>query len=767
MKFKFFTYLSALLISITILQSCKVQTPAVIAAEKAWNTEKYFVAADLYKQAIPTVRKKEDKAELTFKVAECYRLINNHKQSEVWYEKAIKAGYEKPDGYLRWAEAQRSQDKFEKAMETYQELLIIKPNDSLALIGLNMCKTAIKWKEKPNAFDVFNELGLNTKDFDYAPAYYGKGIIFTSNREPVKGKNLYERTGKGYENIYASSQTAKNKWTKAEPLNKDINTPYNEGVAVFDKENRILYFTQCNGAKGKQTGCNILQTTNEGANWTEPQIIPIPNPDSALIAHPSITADGKRLYFVSDMKGGQGGKDIWYSDKSGDAWSTPVNLGPKINTAGDEQFPFIHNTGTLYFSSNGHPGIGGLDMFYVDWEDSTWSEVLSLKSPINSSGDDFALVLDETKETGYFSSNRFGGKGEDDIYSAIAIPLVFTVYGKAINNQTQKVLPQTKVTLTGSDGQLLTAVTDNTGAYKFTLKKNVNYNLNASKSRFFGDIGEASTYGLKESKDAEVNFKLNPIPLKDIKLDGILYDLNSADLRPESLTILDSLLKTLKSNPNFVIEIASHTDSRADSVYNNELSQRRAQSVVDFLVTNGVEKERLVAKGYGESRLLNECKDGIECTEEQHQQNRRTAFQVLSEDYVPKEQKLPDAGKPKPNQPQKSTFPAPKQGAQQPGQRVIGTSTPGQPKPGTVQPGQRVISTTPAGQQPAGTQPGNLKPGQRVITTTPGGTTQPGNVKPGQRVISTTPGQQPAGTTPKPGTTTPAKPDTTKTPKKP
>ncbi len=713
----------------TILYSCGANKASVALAEKAYNNEKYFLAADLYKKAIPDVRKKEAKAELTFKIGECYRLISNNKQAATWYEKAIKAGYDSTDAYNKFANALKAQDRFDDAIDVYKELLAKNPNDSSTMKAIENCKMVIEWKKKDVFFDVYNEASLNTKDMEYAPSFYGKGIIFTSNRGTVKGKNYYERTGKNYENIYATANSGKNKWSKPESLNKDINTAFNEGVASFDNANRVLYFTQCNGPKGKENSCKIFSTQNEGNTWTEPTEVQIPNPDSAILGHPSITADGNRIYFATDMKGGFGGKDIWYSDKQGSSWSAPVNAGPKINSAGDEEFPFIHPSGTLYFSSTGRGGMGGFDIFFCDFEDGDWTEALNLKSPTNSAGDDFGFVLDENKEVGYLSSNRFGGKGEDDIYSAYAIPLVFTISGKTINNATNKVLAQAKVTIIGSDGSTQTVTSDATGSYKFTIKKDVNYQLNASKYRFFGDVGEATTYGLKESKDYTINFKLNPIPLKEIVLKGILYDLAKADLREESISTLDSLIKTLKDNPTFVIEIASHTDSRADSAYNYDLSQRRAQSVVNYLVSKDIERERLVPKGYGESRLLNDCKDGVECTEEQHQQNRRTSFSVISEDYVPKEQpKLPEAGKPKPNTPAKpgtGNNLAPK---------TTGTT-------GTIP----ATPSTPGNSTPAGTVKPAVNPNGLPASVTPSGTTAP---KTGTTTTTTTIINKPATTNP-------------------
>jgi len=632
--------------SIIVLSSCGAQKPSVIAAEKAYNAEKYFIAADLYKKAIPTIRNKKTKAELIYKVAESYRQINNSKQSSIWYEKAVAAGYEGNEVYLKLANAYKFQDRLKDAIATYKEYLSQKPGDSLALLGIENCNLALKWKEKATWFDVFNEGALNTKDVEYAPSFYGKGIIFTSNRGKVKGKNYYERTGKNYENIFASATTGKNRWSRVDPLNKAINSDFNEGVTSFDNNNRILYYTQCNGNKGKEIGCAILQTQNEGNTWTEPKLVEIPNPDSVLMAHPSINADGTRIYFTSVLKGGLGGKDIWYSERQGTTWGNPVNAGPKINTEGDEEFPFIHPSGTLYFASNGHKGIGGFDVLFCDFEEGDWTDATNLKSPINSTGDDFGFILDDNKETGYISSNRFGGKGEDDIYSVIAIPLVFNVAGKAINNASGKSFAGVKINIIGSDGSTQMLITDPAGKYKFALKKDVNYQLSASKYRFFGDVAETSTYGYKESKDFELNFRLNPIPLKEIIIKGILYDLASADLKPESIERLDTITKTLSDNPTFVIEIASHTDSRADSTYNNQLSLRRAQSVVNYLVSKGIESERLRPRGYGESKLLNECADGVTCPEELHALNRRTTFSIISEDYVPKEAvKLPDAGK--------------------------------------------------------------------------------------------------------------------------
>ncbi len=637
MKFFFKKHVFVVFSIIAVFAACKPQQGATTAADKAFNSAKYFTAVELYKKASGKVKGREEKQQLNFKVAESYRFMNNSKQAEIWYDKAIQGGLDTPEANLYLANAYLTNEKNDLALEQFQEYVRKKPGDEAGKRGLESVRNAIEWEKKPTSFEVFPETTLNTKEADFSPTLYDKGLIFTSTREPVKGKNLYEWTGKGFLNLYNIQKGTSNRWGKAALLSKDVSTKFNEGVSSYDANTSTLYYTQCNGNKGKELECKIYSTTFDGAAWSAPELVKIDGTDStATFGHPSITADGNTLYFSSTIPGGYGGKDIYKATKSGSAFSNVENLGSSINSAGDDVFPFIHKSGTLYFSSNGREGAGGLDIYFSDVEEGEFEDANNLKFPMNSTADDFGLILDENKEEGYFSSNRVGGKGDDDIYSATAIPFIYNVEGKAFHAATNKVLPDTKVTLRGSDGTEISTITDAKGYYKMKLNKRTSYELNAQKSKFFGDVGSLTTDGLKESKDFTVDFKLAPIPVI-IVLKGIFYDLNKADLRAESMVTLDTLVKTLNDNPNITIELSSHTDSRADSAYNLELSQRRAQSVVDYVISKSIEKERLTAKGYGESRLVNECKDGVECTEEQHQANRRTEFTVLSEDYVAKE----------------------------------------------------------------------------------------------------------------------------------
>ncbi len=633
-----------------LLIACKSSESVIAPADRAYKLAKYFSAVDLYKKAAVS-GKKEDRTRAVFQIAECYRMMNNAKEAATGYEKVLKANIDTPIVYKRYGEVLKSLNKIDEAKEQFTTYAKLTGDSS----GLIACQRVIDWKQREINFEVFNEAGLNSKNADFAPAYLNDKIIFTSTREAAKGENIFEWTGGGYLNLYTSKIDQRNKWSKPEILSEDILSDFNEGVASFDPQKNAVYYTQCNGTNGKKPDCKIYVSYLNGESWSKGKRINLDLDSNINLGNPSISKNGQTLYFVSDMPGGFGENDIYLSKQIDEKWSKPKNLGSIINTADDDDFPFIHPSGTLYFASKGHPGMGGLDLFYSDVDTlGNFTQPINLKHPTNSTFDDFALILNATKEQGYFSSNRLGGKGDDDIYSAIVTPTVFTLSGRAFNKLNNKVLRETLITLSGNNNKEMTALTDRTGFYKFDIQKDVYYFMQAQKSTFFGDNAFQSTIGLKESADLVQDFYLTPIP-KVIVLKGILYDLDKADLRPISMTILDNLIKILNETPNVTIELSSHTDSRADSAYNHDLSQRRAQSVVDYLINKGIERERLVAKGYGESRLLNGCADNVECTEEDHQLNRRTELRILSENYVSKKQKFIEQTTP-PSEP--STEPA-------------------------------------------------------------------------------------------------------------
>ncbi|MCF8258166.1 MAG: OmpA family protein, partial [Flavobacteriales bacterium] len=372
--------------------------------------------------------------------------------------------------------------------------------------------------------------------------------------------------------------------------------------------------------------------------------------------HPALSADGNTLVFTSDVAGGKGGRDLWSSkfDAEKKRWAAPVNLA-SVNTPGNEMYAFIHNDGTLYFASDGHMGMGGLDLFMADAQGESWVNVTNLRAPINSAGDDFAIIFEKEQEKGFFSSNRGEGKGSDDIYSFMLPALKFTLSGTVIDFKTRKPIKDAVVSIVGTDGSSFETATDAQGKYALTLAPATSYVITAGKKDYYlNKTGKTTTVGFEEDKDLVADFELDPIN-RVIDLPNIFYDLAKWDLRPESKVSLDGLIETLNDNPTIVIELGSHTDTRGSDSDNLSLSQKRAQSVVDYLIENGVEAERLVAKGYGETtpKVLDK-QEGLfavgsvindafinkqstnELKEEAHQLNRRTEFKVLRSDFVPR-----------------------------------------------------------------------------------------------------------------------------------
>jgi outer membrane protein OmpA-like peptidoglycan-associated protein len=399
--------------------------------------------------------------------------------------------------------------------------------------------------------------------------------------------------------------------------------------------------------------------------------------DSFTCGHPSLSKDGQVMYFASDMPGGYGGKDLYfvtYSKRSKE-WGDPVNLGPTINTAGDEVYPFIHEDGTLYFSSNGHIGLGGTDIYFSKGSATDWSTPLNMKSPINSGGDDFSLILSKDKESGYFTSNREGGKGQDDIYRFYMTPLVFTLHGIVRDSKTKEIMVNTILTIINSnDSAKLVIKTDAAGYYKISLKPRTDYELfGAHEDYYDSKIEFQTTKGLEVSTDLEQDLLLEPFDYSTVfTLEGILYDLDKANIRPDAALVLDTMVYLLNKYPKIRIELGSHTDCRADSAHNQDLSQRRADSAVAYIVRSGIDPDRMIAKGYGEAKLVNDC--GCEgtyitrnCTEAEHQLNRRTTFKLLDNKYIPKNKqemknnadktKTPEQGTGKPNKPGTQTPP--------------------------------------------------------------------------------------------------------------
>ena len=664
MKKLFLFSIFSISIFAVFLQSCGTKKGTMAAAREAFTKKEFFVAGDNYKAVYSKTKNQEEKKEACFKTAECYRLSNDIKNAENWYRKAVKIDPKNSEAELHLAQSLKGNSKFTEAIVEFNAYKKANPANAVeAEKQIKGCENALKWKNEKTRYLIENLKGINSKWSDFAPAWYKKDqVIFTSDRDNGASKKIYGWTGNQYTDLYAVNYKIPEKrnpnlikWGIPVLFDKDkINSPFNDGTACFDSKFSNIYYTLCSGKDGKGKSCRIYSAAATGSEWGDPAPLSFSS-DSFNCGHPSITKDGQILYFSSDMPGGYGGKDIYYVTytKRSKSWGDPINLGPVINSAGDEMFPFIHEDGTLYFSSNGHMGLGGVDIFYAKGSGTDWSDPINMKSPVNSGGDDFSIILSKDKESGYFASNREGGKGQDDIYRFYMTPLVFTLSGVARDKFTKETLPNTVLSITNSfDSIKLTIKTDKAGSYKITLKAKTDYELFGAHEDYYDSKLEfQTTKGLEVSTDLVQDFILEPFNFETIfTLEGIYYDLDKADLRTRSKEVLDTIVQLMNRYPKIRLELGSHTDCRSDSIYNMGLSQRRADSAVNFIVSKGIDPERLIAKGYGETKLVNDCAcEGSwvkrKCTEEEHQMNRRTTFKLLDNKYIPKnKQEMKDSG---------------------------------------------------------------------------------------------------------------------------
>lgn len=601
----------------------------ISAGDRAFEIESYMVAADAYKKA---TKSKDNKARATYMVAECYRLANDFKVAESWYARAIKAGYDGGELYLNYANVLRGLEKYDEAIEQYNTYLGINPGDSRVKWLLESCKLAKTWINTPSRYEVNNMRVFNSRQSDYGlNLYKNNGVMVSSTREESTGKKIYGRIGEDFSDIFESYVDRKGKWSKLKILEGDVNTPMNEGTVAANRLGTSMYFTRCSSKTGE---CRVFMARKQGLKWGNAEMVSIFG-DSINVGQPSLSRDQKKLYFVGDnAEGGYGGKDIWFMNRGRTEWEAPINLGPVVNTGDDEMFPYIHETeNVLYFASDGHPGMGGLDVFYSEGEGTEWEKPENMKYPINSGADDFAFVANARRDKGFLSSNRPGGRGSDDIWQWVLTPLVFNLSGMVYDDSTRRPLSGAEVKLIMPDSTYMDAITDNRGNYTFKLREDMNYRIEVTRREYFAEDTVVSTKKMEVSKDFVINIPLKLVPIEEITLQDILYDFNSDKLTPASKENLKVLVSMMKKSENLIIAINSHTDARGSDEYNLELSQRRAQSVVNHLIENGIDSARLVAKGYGETQLLNRCSNGVNCSDAEHQLNRRTTFKVISSDF--------------------------------------------------------------------------------------------------------------------------------------
>ena len=609
---------------LTTLSSCSLSA-RIKRADKRYNIGEYYQAAEMYKQLSRNVKGKNKslRAYIAFQQAECYRILNNKRAANL-YKNAIRYNYPDSIVYLHYAQVLQYQGKYKEATKQYDIYLEKHPDHYVAMAGKYACNQVDTWRKEPSRYKIAPANEFNTKrSSNFSPAFLndeGDALIFTSNRQEQKSNNKKKTrtssvTGAPSFNLYSARKNAAGKWEDielCEGLYAETESPEEEesqkqtttaelGAASLSADGRTMYFTYSKPVNGQDLGAKIYISQRASGEWGEAQEIKLFKDSSITVGHPSINATGDTLYFVSDAPDGYGGKDIYMAISNGNEWDDIRNLGPTINTSDDELFPHIRRDGRLYFASKGHPGYGGLDLFYAIPQDSTW-QLFNMGTPFNSNADDFGITFQGETENGFFSTNRTQKKGYDMIYSFTLPQIEFIVEGVVTDNNGNN-LSEATLRLIGNDGTNVKTQIRRDGTYRLKLNKNTKYAMLVNARGYLNEKQTFSTEGLEDSHTYLHDFVLSPIS-KPVKMSNILFKFGSWELTPDSEDGIKALVKLLNDNPNITIELAAHTDLVGNNEANQELSLRRAQTITNYLIKSGIEPERLTPIGYGEEKPL-------------------------------------------------------------------------------------------------------------------------------------------------------------------
>lgn len=655
MKAHFTIYVLFLLI-VSSLYSCK--SAKLSDAEEKQRIGEYYEAAAIYRKVYTkTSPKKRDlRGYIAYRMAECNRLINNTGKATSAYMNAIRYDYPDSTVYLRMGQMLQKTGRYPEAIKNYDIYMENDPSNLLAINGIQGCELAPGWKKNPTRYEVRRMDKFNSRWGEFSPMLAGDKydqLYFASSRSKDKDAKVSAITGQNNNNLFLVKQDEKGAWLAPVELEDEVNTEYDEGTPSFSPDGNTMYYTYCaQDPEGPRTA-EIYISTRSSAKWGKGTRATIVKDSVTALGHPSISPDGKYLYFVSDAVGGFGGKDIFRARVAGNDFGPMENLGEEINTPGDEMFPYVRDSVTLYFASNGHPGMGGLDLFKATQDSTGKWKVENLGAPINSMADDFGITFAGKEERGFFCSNRNDARGYDHIYSFERPTITIFIEG-IVNDVDEYPIEDATVRIVGKDGLNVKVPVKKDGTYRVELERDIRYVMMASARGYLNQNYELHTGPEEKNETYIVDFFLSPIS-KPVVIDNIFYDFDKATLRPESKKALDEMIKMLNDNPNVTIELGAHTDRKGTDQYNERLAQRRAQSVVDYLIAGGIEAARLEAKGYGESvpKMINKkmakqfdfLKEGDVLTEEfilalppeqqeiADQINRRTEFKVLRTNY--------------------------------------------------------------------------------------------------------------------------------------
>ena len=627
--------------------------------EKFLSLGEYYDAADQFKQAYTKTppKERENRGKLALKMACCYNKINATPKAVNAYRNAIRYNQASLDDRLAYARLLLKNGEYKQAEKEFRILVDSMPDNILAQNGLKSAQMAPSWKKAGSRYQVKKMDVFTSRRADYSPMLLGdeyEQIYFTSTRNDAQGDELSGITGTKAGDIFYSEKDDKGKWSRPEAIATGLNTDYDEGACCFTPDGKEMYLTQCVTDPASPRFAQIVTSSRSDAAWGKVQKLEITQDTLSTYAHPAISPDGEWLYFVSDMPGGMGGYDIWRVRITPSGLGGVENLGSPINTPGDEMFPTFRPNGDLYFSSNGHIGMGGLDIYIARIDEKTQQYKIEHPGyPLNSEADDFGMTFEGPHNRGFFSSNRKDGRGYDHIYSFNNPEIVTTMKGWVYEKDGYE-LPAAQVMVVGNDGTYRKLPVKGDGSFTLPIHPEVDYLVMATCKGFLNHKEELRIDSAKESKEYVLQFPLASISAP-VLIDNIFYDFDKATLTPASAQALDKLVALLKENSHVTIELSAHCDYKGNSEYNKRLSQRRAQTVVDYLIAHGIEKDRLTPVGYGKERpktirrkltekypWLKEddvlTQDFILKQTREHQEicnqlNRRTEFKVLRTTY--------------------------------------------------------------------------------------------------------------------------------------
>lgn len=589
--------------TLLIFNSCKsAKLSDAVAKEERGE---YYEAADVYRRVFAKTPSKNRflKGSIAFRMATCFRKINNSQRAQSGYQNAIRFGYTDSTAIFFRALMLQRNGNYAEAIRQYNAFLELDPENRWAKNGIIGSDSTANWRKNPTFYTVKKEDKMNSRRSDFSPMLTGENydlLYITTTRDGVIGNDRSSITGENFCDIFLAKKDVRGQWQAPELLDEVTNTEAEEGTPSFTGDGSTMYYTYCALDTESSRTAEIMKSTRSGAAWGKGQKVDIFRDTLTMAAHPAITPSGKYLYFVSDVIGGQGGKDIWRIEADAIGRSNPENLGAAINTPGDEMFPYMRTDSIMYFSSNGLPGMGGLDIFKATLTPKGNWIVENMKSPINSNGDDFGITFEGKKESGFFSSNRNEARGRDHIYSFTYPSIIVSVEGWVLDKE-EEVVENAIIRIVGKDGTNERILTRKDGTYRVELTRGMEYVMLANAPGFLNQKQSLSIPKNDRTEVFYVDFYLSSIT-KPVPIDNIFYDFNRATLRPESKKALDELITLLKDNPNVTIELMSHTDRVGSLEFNQNLSLRRAQSVVDYLVKGGIEKDRLTAAGYGKTQ---------------------------------------------------------------------------------------------------------------------------------------------------------------------